>query len=97
MCVFALTFIVKRCIILLKGDWYSQRKVTFILCYYSNNANISYGIDVIDKERTVRQYANLSDNAEEIKKLVILCNSLDIEECHIDDIVEDFLTDFKTY
>ena len=50
-----------------------------------------------DKERTVRQYANLSDNAEEIKKLVILCNSLDIEECHIDDIVEDFLTDFKTY
>ena len=64
---------------------------------YSNNANITYGIDVIDKERTVRQYANLSDNAEEIKKLVILCNSLDIEECHIDDIVEDFLTDFKTY
>ena len=62
---------------------------------YSNNANITYGIDVIDKERTVRQYANLSDNAEEIKKLVILCNSLDIEECHIDDIVEDFLTDFK--
>lgn len=60
---------------------------------YSNNANITYGIDVIDKE----QYANLSDNAEEIKKLVILCNSLDIEECHIDDIVEDFLTDFKTY
>ena len=52
---------------------------------YSNNANITYGIDVIDKERTVRQYANLSDN------------SLDIEECHIDDIVEDFLTDFKTY
>lgn len=46
---------------------------------YSNNANITYGIDVIDKERTVRQYANLSDNAEEIKKLVILCNSLDIE------------------
>lgn len=64
---------------------------------YSNNANITYGIDVIDKERTVRQYANLSDNAEEINKLVILCNSLDIEECHIDDIVEDFLTDFKTY
>ena len=32
-----------------------------------------------------------------LKKLVILCNSLDIEECHIDDIVEDFLTDFKTY
>lgn len=64
---------------------------------YSYNANITYGIDVIDEERTVRQYANLSDNAEEIKKLVILCNSLDIEECHIDDIVEDFLTDFKTY
>ena len=41
---------------------------------YSNNANITYGIDVIDKERTVRQYANLSDNAEEIKSIYAMAS-----------------------
>ena len=64
---------------------------------YLNNAHTSYGIDVIDREQIIRQYTNLSDNLEEITKLASLCNSLDIEERHIDDIVEDFLTDFKAY
>ena len=61
-----------------------------------NNNNSSYVINVTDGEQTVRQYADITDNFSELNKLCELCNSLDIEECHIDDIIEDFLTDFKT-
>lgn len=62
---------------------------------FLNNKNSSYGINVSDGERIVRQYKNISDNTDELDKLCKLCNTLDIEECHIDDIIEDFLTDFK--
>ena len=62
-----------------------------------NNNKSSYGINVTDGEQTVRQYADITDNFGELNKLCELCNSLVIDKCHIDDIIEDFLTDFKTY
>ena len=96
----ALDFLLKLMYYLAYSDYKSQRKVTFMLQFrintFFNNANASYGIDVIDKQCLIRQYTDLSDNFEELQKLIELCNSLDIEECHIDDIIEDFLTDFKT-
>lgn len=64
---------------------------------YLNKSDTFYGIDILKNEQLIRQYANISPNSSEILKLVELCNSLDIEECHIDDIIDDFLTDFKAY
>lgn len=79
----------------------SPREVTFMLLFrintIINNKKPSYGLDVFNQKELLRRYTNISDNQTEITKLIGLCNSLDIEECHIDDIIEDFLTDFKTY
>lgn len=64
---------------------------------YVNKSDTFYGIDILKSEHLIRQYVNISQKSDEIIKLVELCNSLDIEECHIDDIIDDFLTDFKAY
>ena len=63
---------------------------------YIKGVGGTYRLDIA-AQSGANAFRTWGGNAEEIKKLVILCNSLDIEECHIDDIVEDFLTDFKTY
>ncbi len=62
-----------------------------------NKNNASFGIDVLKGKQTIRTFPGISDSSDELEKLITLCNSLDIEECHIDDIIEDFLTDFKAY
>lgn len=36
----------------------------------------------------------LSESRAEMEKLAALLNGLEIEPCHFDDIIEDYLTDF---
>ena len=60
----------------------------------SQSLQNSYGIEIFRKGVLIRRIPDLSENSEDVQKLVNLCNELQIEECHIDDIIDDYLTDF---
>lgn len=53
-----------------------------------------YGIDVFEDGMLVRSVGKITENRSDIEKLADLCNELKIELCHLDDIIEDYLTDF---
>ncbi|MDD6989931.1 DUF6514 family protein [Ruminococcus sp.] len=53
-----------------------------------------YGIDVFSRGKLVKSIDRITNNYNDIILLVNMCNELEIELCHIDDIVEDYLTDF---
>lgn len=59
--------------------------------YCSDN---DYGIDVFSRGKLVKSIDRITNNYNDIILLVNMCNELEIELCHIDDIVEDYLTDF---
>lgn len=60
-----------------------------------NNTHLEFGIDVFKDEKIIKSIHSISENKEDIEKIVSLCNELDIEMCHLDDIIEDYLTDFS--
>lgn len=53
----------------------------------------AYGIDVFDgiSKSHVRSIPDISLEKEPLEKLIHLCNYLDLDIVHLDDIVEDFL------
>lgn len=53
-----------------------------------------YGISAYENERHLKSIDGIADDKSLVQKLVDICNELEIELCHFDDIVEDFLTDF---
>ena len=53
-----------------------------------------YGIDVFIRGRLVKTINGITKNYNDIILLVNMCNELEIELGHIDDIIEDYLTDF---
>lgn len=59
--------------------------------YCSKN---KYGIDIFSQGKLVKSIDGIRNNYNDIILLVNMCNELEIELCHIDDIVEDYLTDF---
>lgn len=59
--------------------------------YCSEN---EYGIDIFSQGKLVKSIDGITNNYNDIILLVNMCNELEIELCHIDDIVEDYLTDF---
>ena len=62
-----------------------------IMQFYSQN---KYGINVFDGNTLIKSSDDITDNEADIAKLVDMCNELEIELCHFDDIIEDYLTDF---
>ncbi len=61
----------------------------------NNCGHYGYGIDVFIDNNAVLSVENISDNLSDIAKLAQLCNELDIEPCHFDYLIEDYLTDFQ--
>ena len=53
-----------------------------------------YGIDAIEDGRVVKSTAGITKNREDMQRLADMCNRLKLELCHLDDVVEDYLTDF---
>lgn len=54
-----------------------------------------YGIDVLHNGKLIKSYYDITENYDDISELINMCNSLEIDLCHIDDIIEDYLTDFQ--
>lgn len=63
--------------------------------YSETNEKTEFGIEIFENNICIRKLDNLSDNKESIERLVRTCNDLQIEKCHIDDIIDDYLTDFS--
>ena len=62
---------------------------------FETNKNTEFGIEIFKDDTRIKRLDNLSDDKASIEKLVSVCNDLQIEECHIDDIINDYLTDFS--
>lgn len=56
-----------------------------------------FGLTVILNDKIIKKVTSLSENKYEVENLVNMCNQLEIEQCHIDDIIDDFLTDFHCW
>ena len=62
-------------------------------CKESNSEPL-YGINVFENGILVYSIEEITGSRSDILRLTNLCNELNIELCHLDDIVEDYLTDF---
>lgn len=62
-------------------------------CKESNSETL-YGINVFENGILVYSIEEITGSRSDILRLTNLCNELNIELCHLDDIVEDYLTDF---
>ncbi len=54
-----------------------------------------YGIDIFSCGKLIKSIDQITKNYNDIILLVNMCNELEIEPCHFDDILEDYLTDFR--
>lgn len=53
-----------------------------------------YGINAYENDILLKQAEQITNSKDEIEKLINICNELEIELCHLDYIIEDYLTDF---
>ena len=42
----------------------------------------------------IKSVSGISESFREMAELVEMCNELELELCQLDDIIEDYLTDF---
>ena len=54
-----------------------------------------YGIAIFDCGSLIWDVPDLTDNKDAANSLLALLRETAAEPCHFDDILEDFLTDFK--
>lgn len=66
-----------------------------LIFYKINQKNNNYGIDVFCDDKLIKYVYNITEIKSDAEKLVNLFNELDIELCHFEDIIEDYLTDFE--
>ena len=66
-----------------------------LIFYKINQNNNYYGIDVFDDGNLIKSTCGITDVKTDAEKLVKLFNELEIELCHFEDIIEDYLTDFE--
>lgn len=68
--------------------------IDFKINYVEHSSYNEYGIDAFSNGHLVRSISCITENADDAGKLVDLLNDLEIDLCHFDDIIEDYLTDF---
>ncbi|MCH5297576.1 MAG: hypothetical protein J1E85_07890 [Ruminococcus sp.] len=60
-----------------------------------NNTYKEFGIDAFENGLLIKSVEGITDIFDDITQLKDMCNELEIEICHLDDIIEDYLTDFR--
>ena len=56
------------------------------------NGKVTYGISITDKNGICGKIEDISPDKAEMEKLVSLCNELQLDPIHLEDIVDDFLS-----
>ena len=66
-----------------------------LIFYQINRLNDEFGIDAFNDGNLVKSVYGITDLSEDAERLMKLLNELNIELCHFEDIIEDYLTDFE--
>lgn len=66
-----------------------------MIFYQINRLNDEFGIDAFNDGNLVKSVYGITDLTEDAERLMKLLNELNIELCHFEDIIEDYLTDFE--
>ena len=66
-----------------------------LIFYQINRLNDEFGIDAFNDGNLVKSVYGITDLTEDAERLMKLLNELNIELCHFEDIIEDYLTDFE--
>ncbi len=69
--------------------------ITYKTNLSADNASYKFGISAFCGDKLLMCVNEITDNESQIKELVDMCNEYELDICHLDDIIEDFLTDFN--
>ncbi len=53
-----------------------------------------FGISAVENEIIVKTVEGITKNQKHMQELADMCTRLEVDLCHLDDIIEDYLTDF---
>ncbi len=59
-------------------------------------SHLEYGIDVLHNGELIKSICSITDNKDDMVELKNICNEAKLELCHLENIIEDYLTDFCT-
>lgn len=62
---------------------------------FKSGTHQEFGIDAFENGLLIKSVGGITDIYNDIIRLKDMCNELEIEICHLDDIIEDYLTDFR--
>lgn len=66
----------------------------YIVIEEESGDKTEYGLALTDGTKSL-SLPRLSENRADINEIAEMLNSLDVDACHFEDIVEDYLTDFR--
>lgn len=61
---------------------------------YTEDGFNTFGISAFCGKKLIKSVSGISESFREMTELVEMCNELELELCQLDDIIEDYLTDF---
>ena len=71
-------------------------KYSYLCISSTNEGRTAYGIAVYEncdgKEVLMKTYEDISNDAEKVEQIVEYCNRCGLDICHLEDVIEDFLT-----
>lgn len=69
--------------------------ITYKINCHKNDRGEEFGIDAFKDGLLLKSVTGITDIFDDIVQIRDMCNELEIEICHFDDIIEDYLTDFR--
>ena len=68
--------------------------ITYILNHTHEDGFNTNRISAFGGKKLIKSVSGISESFREMTELVEMCNELELELCQLDDIIEDYLTDF---
>lgn len=63
----------------------------------NSKSRIAYGISVCSETKEIKTISDISDDKVAVEKLIRDFNNYELDICHLEQAVEDFLCDLETY
>ena len=70
------------------------KMITYKLNHTPEDGFNTFGISAFCGKKLIKSVSGISESFREMTELVEMCNELELELCQLDDIIEDYLTDF---
>ena len=71
-----------------------EKMITYKLNHTPEDGFNTFGISAFCGKKLIKSVSGISESFREMTELVEMCNELELELCQLDDIIEDYLTDF---